>query len=69
MKIKSTRIVLAVLAIMITLVLALAAVAWAEIAGDGDLDMSDSGGNVITDADLSAVGGFSQTIGYRIYRK
>lgn len=56
MKFKLTKISLP---IIITFLLALAAVTWAEIAGDGDLDMSDSAGHVITNPDLSAVGRFS----------
>ena len=60
MKRKSTRIALAM---MTAVVLAFTAVTWADIAGESNLEMSDSAGNSITNADFSGVGGFSTSPG------
>ena len=51
------------LAIITALVLALTAGTWTNIAGESNLEMSDSAGNSITNADFSAVGGFSTSPG------
>lgn len=52
-----------VLALVTTVALAISAVTLAEIAGESNLEMSDSAGNLISDPDLSAVGGFSTAPG------